>query len=682
MKTTKMLTGICLALSTLAAQADTKTITFMHLNDLHGHLVPHKELIADGEGGTNVEERGGLARIATMVKQIRAENPNSLLMNVGDTYHGTVEAFYSMGNAVAGPLNALGVDIGVPGNWDFYYTPGITRMRYSRLPMDFFEIPMPLFDNPIPVKQPNFPNLGGNITDVTDFLPLGRDFLPATHSFTKDGVKISFIGITTDILEDMHPMLAQGFYILQGEKAYRNLINTHANRLRKNGADIVVVMSELGLQKDKRLADVIDSGLVDVFFSAHTHETTFEPIQSDSGAVLVEAGNDSYLGRMDITVEKTAESSEIVALNWNMLDVDSSVAEDAAMKALVDAERAPYLADDVFLLAPPFMIQSLTQPIDTVIGHTHGVMDRKGALENTFNNGFTDMLRQDFGTDVAISPGFRMGGTVAGTGMTYENGAVADGAVTIEDAYQFFPMFYGITTANVTGENLFQILEKQLAAAFSSEPFNHRGGWMMGYSGLEIELDLAGGDGNRLRSVKYSDNGQTVMPEDVLSVTGCRRMPIDYPGKLCAVDGFTDIEPVYFNPLKGIPWTAVDTFIKMMSEKTFDGSRQSIVDTSMTALWPGADLLQPLEGVGPGKPADDLKSCGFFKVGCQNGRGADSQNGFGGMNQFMNPGSFGQTGNTTPVTPVVPEVQAAPAAPATSDTQTFSNMFNRFGFGG
>lgn len=633
MKFSGLLTATCLSLLAFSAQAATKTITFMHLNDLHAHLVSHKERVADGNGGTVIEERGGLSRIATLVKQIRAENPNSILMNVGDTYHGGVEAFYSMGNAIVGPLNSLGVDVGVPGNWDFYYTPAITRMRYGRLPLGFFEVPMPFFDSPIPVKQPNFPNLGGNITDITDFMPFGQDFLPATHMIRKAGVDIGFIGITTDILEDMHPMLAQGFNILQGETGYRELINKHAKDLRRQGADIIVVMSELGIHKDKRLADVIDPG-VTAFFSAHTHETVFNPIQSDSGAVLVEAGNDAYLGRMDITVRTSRRGASISSINWQLLDVDNTVAEDPAMKALVDAERAPYLADDVFMVAPPFMIQTLTQPIDTVIGHTHSLMDRKDALESTFNNGWTDMLRRDQGTEIAMSPGFRMGGTVAGTGMTYEDGAIADGAVTVEDAYHFFPMFYGITTAQVEGTQLYKILERQLAATFSSEPFNHRGGWLMGYSGLDMQLDLAAGDGRRIKSLRYSDTGAPVRPTDTISVTGCRRMPIDYPGKLCAVDGFTNISPVYTNPVKGIPWTAVDTFIKLMARNTFDGSRDSIVDASLTALWPGVDYVQPLNGVGYGKPAEDLKNCGFFKLNCANGRGSSGFGGFGGFGFF------------------------------------------------
>ena len=69
----------------VSVQATKKTITFMELNDLHAHLVPQTDVVSDGNGGNKIEKRGDLTRIATLVKQIRAENPDSVLMNIDDT---------------------------------------------------------------------------------------------------------------------------------------------------------------------------------------------------------------------------------------------------------------------------------------------------------------------------------------------------------------------------------------------------------------------------------------------------------------------------------------------------------------------------------------------------------------------------------------------------------------------
>lgn len=62
-------------------------------------------------------------------------------------------------------------------------------------------------------------------------------------------------------------------------------------------------MSELGVHKNNRVAQILKPGLVDVIFSANTHETTEKPLTSASGALIVEPGNDGNLGRMDINVQ-------------------------------------------------------------------------------------------------------------------------------------------------------------------------------------------------------------------------------------------------------------------------------------------------------------------------------------------------------------------------------------------
>tara|TARA_R110001599_G_scaffold337686_1_gene556217 strand:- start:36328 stop:36636 length:309 start_codon:yes stop_codon:yes gene_type:complete len=66
-------------------------LVFIHLNDLHANLVPHRDLVRDTGGSkltSHIEIRGGLARIATLIGQIRAREPPTILMNIGDTYHG------------------------------------------------------------------------------------------------------------------------------------------------------------------------------------------------------------------------------------------------------------------------------------------------------------------------------------------------------------------------------------------------------------------------------------------------------------------------------------------------------------------------------------------------------------------------------------------------------------------
>lgn len=619
--------GLAVTSNALAAS---KTIRFLHINDLHAHLVPHQDRIADGNGGTTIEERGGFARLATLLKQQRAENPNNITMNIGDTFHGGVEALYSMGNAIVAPVNALNIDVGVAGNWDFAYSPGLTRMRFgpvdvwglmdkfnplgiinqvkpniidiNKLPgldvmnADAFKLGFQgeyitddnILSRIMPIQRPNYLTLGANIKDIF----VRWDFMPATYSKVVDGVKVGFIGLTSDIIKDMHILMGLGFDITKGEDNYRKLINKHAAELRANGAEIVVVMSELGIHKDNRLAQIIDKGAVDVFFSAHTHEAVFEPLTSDSGALVVEAGNDGWLGQMDITVD---DVEGITATEWKLLPIDSSLADDPEMQALVDAARAPYLQSDVNMIAPPFMMQKLKQPIDTVIGRTDHTVDRKDALHSTFNAGWTDMIREMTGADVAITPGFRMDTTFVEPGYLLEDNTVANGDISLEDAYRLFPVVYLMAVGEIDGAGMRNVLEDQLTSVYSTDVFKHAGGWTYGISGLDIELDLAANDGVRISSLKYSDTGETVGDDDLLKVGGCWRT-IDTPRRLCSLKGFSKTHPI-LNPDDGQPlWTALDAFVYALKANNFNGTHVSITDSNATPGWPDDDFIQPLEG--------------------------------------------------------------------------------------
>lgn len=634
-------------------------ITLIELNDLHANLIGHKDLLRNSDGSTYVGMRGGMARMKTLIERVRAENPNTVVMNIGDTYHGGVEAFYSLGNAVSDPLNALGIDIGVPGNWDYYFTPGVTRARYGRVNADV-DVSMARIDGfaePIPVKRPNFPNLGANVKDITDMLP--QDFLPPTHMLQFDGVKVGFIGFTSDIVEMMHPMLAQGMDFAHGREEHKALLIEHAQRLRSQGADLVVVMSELGIHKDialsKALAAMVAEqalapGLIDAFFSAHTHEVTATPVTvTADGTVLyapvVESGNDGVLGRMDVTLSYQGSSSSgrrwnrikeqnwaVKDIAWRLLEVDESVPEDPAVKRMVEAEREVFLAKDADLRAVPFFMQRLTQPIDTVIGHIgsgtvlnqntalSGVLSRKASLTNTFNESLTEMMRTAAGTEVALSPGFRMGAVVPEAGFLMENGVVATGDITLEDAYRFFPMYYGLATATTTGAHMKQVIEGTLRTVYSSDTWNTQGGANYGYAGLEMTLDLTAGDGRRLLELRHAVNGGAVADDEVLTVAGCRRLPIDFRGNLCGIPGFTEVTDVS-NPETGLPWSLVDVFAHMLQNQAYVFGTQGtrVADVSGTSLWPAAEYVQPLEGVGaynvPHEPGDP---CGYFKWNCVN----------------------------------------------------------------
>jgi len=123
--------GGLLALSlagTAAVASPNKTITLMQLSDVHGHLQPHAEIFPDGRMDPN---SGGLAKLTTLINEVRADNPNNLLLAVGDTTHGSAEMLFSLGDLIMPWANSLGIDAFTPGNWDFGWGPRVYRTRFT-----------------------------------------------------------------------------------------------------------------------------------------------------------------------------------------------------------------------------------------------------------------------------------------------------------------------------------------------------------------------------------------------------------------------------------------------------------------------------------------------------------------------------------------------------------------------
>jgi sulfur-oxidizing protein SoxB len=107
-------------------------LTILQLNDLHGYIEPHPEVFR-ARGGFRYQTCGGLARIAGVFKQVRAERPGGVLaLDNGDTFHGTFVAVNSKGDALVPLMNALAFDA-MTAHWEFAYGPGNLRALAMRL---------------------------------------------------------------------------------------------------------------------------------------------------------------------------------------------------------------------------------------------------------------------------------------------------------------------------------------------------------------------------------------------------------------------------------------------------------------------------------------------------------------------------------------------------------------------
>ena len=119
-----------LANAAAALESDTVCISILHTTDLHGHILPTSDY--DGTA-----DRGGLARCVTQIRRWRRQNPNSILIDVGDVYQGTDVSFRNKGELMIDLFNHLKYDAWVIGNHEFDWgiEPFANALQKSAMPV-------------------------------------------------------------------------------------------------------------------------------------------------------------------------------------------------------------------------------------------------------------------------------------------------------------------------------------------------------------------------------------------------------------------------------------------------------------------------------------------------------------------------------------------------------------------
>lgn len=217
-------------MDTSTPMKDSVKITIVHTNDVHSRVSEGKY---DGMG---------YDRVATIVKNEEAMNPNVIVMDAGDAFHGQTIATLNDGESIVKIMNAVGYDIMTAGNHDFNY--GQDRL-------------IELAD------MADFPIVSANVfkADYTSFLP-------AYEIMEYDGVKVAVFGLATPATTFMtHPdnVIGLTFFdpIITAKMMTAQL---------QDEADIIVCLSHLGVEgkyTSEMLAEYVDG--IDVIVDGHSH---------------------------------------------------------------------------------------------------------------------------------------------------------------------------------------------------------------------------------------------------------------------------------------------------------------------------------------------------------------------------------------------------------------------------
>jgi sulfur-oxidizing protein SoxB len=402
---------------------------------------------------------GGLDRVATVVRRIRAERPEALLLDGGDTWQGSLTALRTRGQDMVDAMNLLAPDA-MTAHWEF--TLGIDRVT---------EI----------VDALPFPFLGANIFDATWDEPA----YPPYEIFERGGAAVAVIGQAFPYLPIANPgwMFPDLSFGIREER-----IAALVDEVRSEGAQAVVLLSHNGFDVDRKLASRVDG--IDVILAGHTHDALPEPVMVNGTALIASGSNGKFVSRVDLDVDQSGVKDIAHRLIPIFADV---IAPDTEMAGYIDMARAPFKAD-----------------LEEVLGTTESLLYRRGNFNGTFDDLICQALIEEREADIALSPGFRWGPSI-----------IPGEPITREDVYNATAMSYPQAyRSEMTGEMLHTVLEDVADNLFNPDPYYQQGGDMVRVGGMGYRIDITKPQGERITEMTLLRDGSPIDPAKSYTIAG------------------------------------------------------------------------------------------------------------------------------------------------------------------
>jgi sulfur-oxidizing protein SoxB len=391
---------------------------------------------------------GGFAHLATLVKRLRAERPNALLLDGGDTWQGSATALWTHGQDMVDACKLLGVDI-MSGHWEF--TLGDKRV---------LEIVEKDFKGKIDFVAQNI--------KTSDF---GDKVFEPYSLREMNGVNVAVIGQAFPYTPIANPrwMIPDWTFGIQDENMQKTV-----DEARAKGAKVVVVLSHNGMDVDLKMATRVTG--IDAIMGGHTHDGVPQPVivKNQGGQTLVtNAGsNGKFLGVLDFDVR----NGKISDFRYKLLPVFSNLLPaDAEMTALIEKVRAPY-----------------KDKLNEKLAVSEGLLYRRGNFNGSWDQLILDAIMEVQGADIGFSPGFRWGTTILpGQAITFEH-LMDQTAITYPNA----------TLNEMSGEQIKTILEDVGDNLFNPDPYYQQGGDMVRVGGLQYTCAPDAKMGSRITDMR------------------------------------------------------------------------------------------------------------------------------------------------------------------------------------
>ncbi|HEY2995380.1 MAG TPA: 5'-nucleotidase C-terminal domain-containing protein [Methylomirabilota bacterium] len=386
--------------------------------------------------------RGGLARLATLVKRIRRENPATLVAVAGDIVSPSEASMLLRGEQMIASLNAVGVDLATFGNHEFDFGPTILAQR---------------------MRESAFTWVSANVLDRRSGQPFGGARREVT--LTLGGVRVGLFGLTTpETARTSNP---------GPDVEFRDPIATAravSGEMRRNGVQLIVALTHQHMAADRALA-AAPGVEVDVVLGGHEHE----PLVAEERRTLVtKAGSDArYLVQVDLWF---AADGRLRERSWAFHEVSARIPDDPDVARIVGAYA-----------------ERLGRELDVVVGRTSTPLEaRRTPLrtqESNLGDFVADAMRARLKTDVALMNG----------GGIRSDRIVSPGPITRRDIASLLPFGNVVVVLELSGRQLRDALEFGLAQR------DREGGGFLQVSGMRLAFDPSRPAGARLVDAQVGD---------------------------------------------------------------------------------------------------------------------------------------------------------------------------------
>ncbi|MCX6216784.1 5'-nucleotidase C-terminal domain-containing protein [Spirosoma sp.] len=309
-------------------------------------------------------------------------------------------------------------------------------------------------------QQLTYPILGINVFHKN----ASTNVFPPYQILERAGLRIGIIGIASNIVAKTMPLsFSKGVYFTTGLQELPGMISY---LMHTENVDLVFLLSHLGIPQTHKLLSEVPG--IDVCLCAHTHDRIRHPLLVNDTIMIESGSHGAFLGELLLTIN----NGRIVAYEHTLTEVSESIAPHPVMQSLVEQALDPFRSK-----------------LAEVVGQTLHALDRSTCLEATMDNLLLQSMLETTGADMAFSNGWRYGAPIA------------PGPITMGQLYNITPMDPVISLVELTGTEIWQMLEDNLEKTFSIDAYQQVGGYVKRTAGLRVYFKMENPKGARIQSL-------------------------------------------------------------------------------------------------------------------------------------------------------------------------------------